>query len=156
MTLTRWHRPEVTNWSPFWQLSTLRDEIDRLFEAPLDEFTRSSQQFLSGWIPAVDMYEDKDNFVVRAELPGMKKEQIDISLHEGVLSLSGERQNDEANKDAEVYRSERFTGRFQRTITLPAAVQADKVSAAYKDGMLVVTLPKTEEAKPKQIEVKAS
>jgi HSP20 family protein len=156
MTLTHWRKPEVTTWAPLWQLSTLRDEIDRLFEEPLAEFTRSSQQFLGGWLPAVDMYEDKDNIFVRAELPGMKKEEINISLHEGVLTLSGERKNEEKYKDAEMYRSERFVGRFQRTVSLPSAVLADKVHATYRDGMLTVTLPKSEEAKPKQIEVKAS
>jgi HSP20 family protein len=156
MTLTHWRKPEVTTWSPFWQLSSLRDEIDRLFEEPLAEFTRSSQQFLGGWLPAVDMYEDKDNIFVRAELPGMKKEEIDISLHEGMLTLAGERKNEERHKDAEVYRSERFVGRFQRTISLPTPVLAEKVQATYRDGMLTVTLPKSEEAKPKQIEVKSS
>jgi len=156
MTLTRWQRPETTTWSPFFQLSSLRDEIDRLFEAPMEEFTRGSQQFLGGWLPAVDLFEDKDHVVVKAELPGMKKEEIEISLHEGVLTLSGERKSEQKHKDAEVYRSERFEGRFQRTISLPAPVQADKVSATYKDGILTVTLPKTEEAKPKQIEVKVS
>lgn len=156
MTLTRWTKPEVTSWSPFWQLSTLRDEIDRLFENPLAEVTRGSQQFLSGWLPAVDLYEDKENVIVKAELPGMKKEEIEISLHEGVLTLAGERKEEKEHKDAEVYRSERFLGRFQRTMTLPSPVKTDKVSATYKDGMLTITLPKTEEAKPKQIEVKVS
>ena len=156
MTLTRWHRPEVTSWSPLWQLNSLRDEIDRLFDAPLAEFTRSTQQFAGGWLPAVDLYEDKDNIVVKAELPGMSKEQIEISLHEGVLTLSGERQTEEKFKNAEVYRSECFEGRFQRTVSLPSPVQADKVSASYKDGILTITLPKTEETKPKQIEVKVS
>jgi HSP20 family protein len=156
MTLTRWYRPEVTASSPFWQLSSLRDEIDRLFDAPLAEFTRASQQFLGGWLPAVDMYEDKDNLVVKAELPGLKKEEIEISLHEGVLTLSGERKQEEKHNDAEVRRSERFLGRFQRSVSLPSPVQMDKVTASYKDGMLTVTLPKTEEAKPKLIQVKAS
>jgi HSP20 family protein len=156
MTLTRWHKPELTSWSPLWQLNTLRDEIDRLFEAPLAEITRGSQQFLGGWLPAVDLYEDKNNVIVRAELPGMKKEEIEISLHEGVLTLSGERKGEEEHKDAETYRTERFVGRFQRTITLPSPVLADKVTASYKDGVLTVTLPKTEEAKPKQIEVKVN
>jgi len=156
MTLTRWTKPEVSNWTPFWQLSTLRDEIDRLFETPLAEVTRGSQQFLGGWLPAVDLYEDKDNVIVKAELPGMKKDEINISLHEGVLTLAGERKEEKESKDAEVYRSERFLGRFQRTITLPSPVQMDKVHAAYKDGILTVTLPKTEEVKPKQIEVKVS
>lgn len=156
MTLTRWNKPEVSNWSPFWHLTTLRDEIDRLFESPLAELTRGTQQFLGGWLPAVDLFDDKENVVVRVELPGMKKEDIEISLHEGVLTIGGERKEEHKTKEAEMYRSERFLGRFQRTITLPSPVKADKVAATYKDGMLTVTLPKTEEAKPKQIEVKVS
>jgi len=102
----------------------------------------------------VDLFEDKDNFVLRAELPGMKKEDIDLSLHDGSLSISGERQSEDKYQDAEVYRAERFFGRFQRTISVPAPVSADKIKAQYKDGILTVTLPKTEEAKPKHIEVK--
>jgi len=99
------------------------------------------------------MYEDKDNVYVRAELPGMKKENIDVSLHNGSLSISGECKSQEEFKDAEVYRAERFVGRFQRTLTLPTPVAADKIKAQYKDGILSVTLPKAEEAKPKQIDV---
>src|SRR5437762_13579954 len=75
--LTRWQRPELTTWPGFGRLTNLRDEIDRLFEAPLAELTRSSQ-LLSGWTPALDLYENKDNFFVKAELPGMKKEEIDV------------------------------------------------------------------------------
>src|SRR5829696_3607174 len=82
MTLTRWKRE---NWDSARQLSSLREEIDRLFESPLSWFENASQPFSSGWIPAVDLYEDKDHVFVRAEVPGMKKEEIDISLHEGVL-----------------------------------------------------------------------
>jgi len=139
---------------PLWHLNSLRDEIDRLFETPLMDFNRSAQQFLGGWMPALDLYEDKENVVVRAEVPGMRKEDIEISLHDGVLTLSGERKLEAKSKDAEVYRSERFVGRFQRTLTLPAPVNADKVNATYSDGILTVTLPKTEEAKPKHIPVK--
>ena len=108
---------------------------------------------LSGWTPALDLYEDKDGFTLKAELPGMKKEDIELSLHDGSLSISGERKHEEKHSDSEVYRAERFYGRFQRTVTLPAPVAADKVKAQYKDGILTVTLPKTEEAKPKHIEV---
>ena len=150
--LTRWQRPELAPWTGFGGLSDLRDEIDRLFEAPLAEIARSSQ-WLSGWTPAFDVYEDKDNVYVRAELPGMKKEDIDLSLHNGSLSISGERKHEEKLKDAEVYRAERFFGRFQRTITLATRVAADKIKAQYKDGILSVTLPKAEEAKPKHIDV---
>src|SRR5690348_11352041 len=152
-SLTRWQRPELTTWQGAGRLTDLRDEIDRLFETPLTELARSSQ-LLSGWTPAIDLFEDKDSFIVRAELPGMKKEQIDLSLHDGSLSISGERKPEEKYGEAEVYRAERFFGRFQRTITFPAPVSVEQVKAHYKDGILTVSLPKTEEAKPKHIEVK--
>jgi len=132
----------------------LRDEIDRLFDSPLNALTSNSQQFLNGWLPSVDLYDNHEHLVLRAELPGMKKEDIDISLHGDVLTLSGERKEEETFDKAEPYRSERFLGRFQRTLTLPVAVDASKVQASYKDGILTVTLPKAEEAKPKQIQVK--
>jgi HSP20 family protein len=86
----------------------------------------------------------------------MTREQIEVSLHEGVLSISGERKSESNFPEAEVHRAERFFGRFQRTVTLPAPVSADKVKAQYKDGILTITLPKTEEAKPKQIDVHVS
>ncbi|HEY1662072.1 MAG TPA: Hsp20/alpha crystallin family protein [Verrucomicrobiae bacterium] len=143
MKLTR-----VTTWPTLGRLTDLRDEIDRLFEAPVAR----TAEFL-GWTPAFDVYEEKDNFIVKAELPGMKKEEINVSLHDGSLLISGERQAETRNEGTEVYRAERHFGKFQRAITLPATVAADKVKAQYKDGILTVTLPKSEEAKPKQIEV---
>jgi len=151
MNLTRYQRPDLA-WAGFGRLSSLRDELDRLFESPWAELTRTSQ-LLSGWTPALDVHEDKDNFVVHAELPGMKREEIEVSLHDGALSISGERKLEKQYEEAEVYRTERFFGKFQRTVTLPAPVAADKVKAQYKDGILTITLPKTEAAKPKQIEV---
>jgi HSP20 family protein len=151
MNLTRYQRPEVA-WPGFGRLSSLRDELDRLFESPWTELAYTSQ-LLSGWTPALDIHEDKDNFIVRAELPGMRREDIGVSLHDGALSLSGERKMEKKFEEAEVYRTERFFGKFQRTVSLPAAVAADKVKAQYKDGVLTITLPKTEEAKPKQIDV---
>jgi len=152
MNLIRWQRPVLAPWTNLGRLSDLRDEIDRLFDGPLTELTRASN-LLSGWTPALDIFEDKDSFTVKVELPGMKKEDIQVSLHDGGLSISGERKSETKNESAEVYRTERFFGRFQRTVTLPATVAADKVKAQYKDGILTVTLPKAEEAKPKQIDV---
>lgn len=153
--LARWQRPELSLWPTFGRLTNLREEIDRLFEVPLTELVRSSQ-LLSGWTPAFDVYEDKDNVYVRAELPGMRKEDIDLSLHNGSLSISGERKSEQDLNSAEVYRAERFFGRFQRTITLPTPVAVDQIKAQYKDGILSVTLPKAEEAKPKHIDVSVS
>jgi HSP20 family protein len=83
----------------------------------------------------------------------MKKEDIEVSLHDGSLSISGERKTESKHEEGEVYRAERFFGRFQRTLSLPTTVAADKVKAAYNDGVLTITLPKTEEAKPKKIDV---
>ena len=151
MNLTRYQSPDL-GWAGFGRLSSLRDELDRLFESPWAELARTSQ-LLSGWTPALDVHEDKDNFVVQAELPGMKREEIDVSLHDGALSISGERKAEKKYEEAEVYRTERFFGKFQRTVTLSTPVAADKVKAQYKDGVLTITLPKTEAAKPKQINV---
>jgi HSP20 family protein len=153
--LIRWQRPQLSGGSPFGRFTNLRDEIDRLFDAPLTELARTSR-LLSGWTMALDVSEDKDDFFVKAELPGMKKEQIEVSLHDGSLSISGERKSKSNHEDAEVHRAERFFGRFQRTVALPTPVAADKVKAQYKDGILTVTLPKTEEAKPKHIDVSVS
>lgn len=154
MNLIRWQRPQLSTWPGLGRLSSLRDEIDRLFESPWTGFGTS--QLLSGWTPALDLHEDKDNFVVKIELPGMRKEDINVSLHDGALSISGERKSEEKLEKNEVYRSERFFGRFQRTVTLPASVAADKIKAQYKDGILSVTLPKAEEGKPKQIDVQVN
>ena len=93
---------------------------------------------------------------MKCELPGMKKEDIQISLHENTLSISGERKHERAVKEGDAFRSERFFGRFHRSVTLPVAAQADNVKAQYKEGILTVTLAKAEEAKPKQIEVQVS
>jgi len=143
------------NWGgPWTQVSRLRNEINRLFEDPFSLLAPSTS-FFEGWTPAVDVFEDKDKYVVKAELPGMKKEDIEVSLDGNTLTISGERKHEEEKKEGETYRSERFFGRFQRSVTLPAAVQANKIEASYKDGMLTVTLPKSEEAKPKQIQIKA-
>jgi HSP20 family protein len=142
---------DVWGWSPFEQLSTLRHQINRLFESPFNE--RRGSEFFDVWSPSLDVYEDKDNMIVKAELPGLKKEAIEISFHEGALHISGERKQEEQHEGAETYRSERFYGRFHRTVTLPRAVDVNKIAASYKEGVLTVTLPKSEEAKPKQIEV---
>lgn len=152
MRLVRYTRPDLWSLSPFEQMSSLRDEINRLFEAPFGEMARPGE-FFNGWAPALDLREDKDNLVATVELPGMRKEDIQISVQNGVLSISGERTRSGEGNEAGVYRTERSYGRFQRTVTLPKPVEVAKVKAAYKDGLLTITLPKTEEAKPKQISV---
>jgi HSP20 family protein len=153
MSLIRYQFPETNTWSSLDRLSSLRDEINRLFDwsAPAQD-----SGFFSGWSPTLDVYDEKDNFRVSVELPGMKKEDIDISFQDGVLTVSGERKHEHEGKEGETFRSERYFGKFQRSVTLPAAVEGDKVKANYKDGVLMIELPKAEEAKPRQIEVSVS
>jgi HSP20 family protein len=129
-------------WPTFGRLANLQEELGRLFETPL-----------RSWAPALDVHEDKDSFVIRTELPGLRREDIDVSLHDGAVIISGERKSEEVKEGVEVHRQERYYGKFQRALTLPAPVSGDKVKAQYKDGVLTVTLPKVEEAKPKQIAV---
>ncbi len=153
MSLIRYQFPETSNWASSDRLSTLRDEVNRLFDFSWP--SRDSGLF-SGWSPTLDVHENKDNLVVQVELPGMKKEEIDIALHEGVLTVSGERKAEREHKEGEVFRSERYFGKFQRSVTLPVAVDAGKVQASYKEGVLSIDLPKAEEAKPKQIAISVS
>ena len=142
MSLIRWQKPELNVWSPFTEIASLHNEINRVFGTS------------SNWRPAVDFYEDANELVLKAELPGVNKEDLTLSLHEGVLSLAGERREEKSLENSEVHRSERFLGKFERRFTLPVPVEAAKVQASFKDGILTVTLPKAEEAKPKHIEVK--
>ena len=150
MSLIRYQFPETSAWSPTDRLSTLRDEVNRLFDFSWP--SRDSGLF-NGWSPVLDVHDDKDRLSVQVELPGMKKDAIDIALHDGVLTVSGERKIERERKEGETFRSERYFGKFQRSVTLPTAVDAGKVKASYKDGILTIDLPKAEEAKPKQIAV---
>jgi HSP20 family protein len=153
MSLIRYQSPELNPWSAFDRLPSLRDELNRLFDFALP--TRDSGLF-SGWTPPLDVFDEKDNFVVKAELPGLKKEDIEINVHNGVLTISGERKHEAEKKEGQTFRSERYFGRFQRSVTLPAAVDVKNVKASYKDGVLTIDLPKAEEAKPKQIAISVS
>jgi HSP20 family protein len=150
MSLIRYQAPQLSNWPSFDRLSSLRNDLDRLFDV---SWSGRDTGLFSGWSPALDVFDEKDHFVVSAELPGMKKEEIDLSFQDGMLSISGERKQTMENKEGETFRSERYFGKFQRSVTLPAAVDSSKISANYKDGILTVTLPKSEAAKPKQIAV---
>jgi HSP20 family protein len=141
MKLIQYQRPGLVL-PGFGRLAGLQDELDQLFESPL-----------TGWAPALDVQEDKDNFTIRVEVPGLRREDIDVSLQDGALVISGERRSEKVEEGVEIHRQERFYGKFQRALTLPEPVVADKVKADYKDGVLTVTLPKTEEAKPKKIDV---
>lgn len=150
MSLIRYSTPTLANWSAFDRLASLQDEVNRLFDF---SFPSRDTGLFSGWSPALDLYDQKDDFVVTVELPGMKKEDIQLSLHDGVLTVSGERKHEFEGEEGKTFRSERYFGKFQRSVTLPTRVDTSKVVASYKDGVLWITLPKAEEAKPRHIEV---
>lgn len=151
MSLIRYENRGIPVWAALDRWSNLRDELNSLFELPVSAgFDRG--QLFTGWSPALDLYQNNDNLLAVVEVPGMGKEDIEISLHEGTLTIAGERKQQSVN-NGNAERSERYIGKFRRSITLPTRVNADKVSASYRDGILTVTLPKAEEAKPKQIKV---
>ena len=152
MSLIRYQMPEMSAWPSLDRWANLRDEMSNLLELPFWSNLGRQAQLFSGWAPALDLYQNNENVIAIVELPGMRKEDIEISLHDGTLTISGERQA--GGSDGEnAERTERVSGKFRRSITLPSRVDAAKVSATYKDGILTVTLPKAEEAKPKQIKV---
>ena len=148
MNIIRYQNPELATWSPFDRLSSLRDLMDSAFQ--LASLVPGGS---AGWAPALDVHEDEENVTVRLEAAGMKSEDFDISLHEGALTVSGERKSQSEKREGESFRSERVFGAFRRTVSLPSPVTAEKVTATYKDGILTVVLPKAEEAKPKKIKV---
>ena len=154
MTLIQYQRPEFAPWSAADRLSNLRDELNSFFDLPFSSSFGRAGQLFSGWSPALDLYQSNDNVTAVVELPGMRKEDIEISLHDGTLTISGERKRETDSNSEKAERTERYVGTFRRSITLPTRVgDAGKVSATYKDGILMVTLPKAEEVKPKQIQV---
>ena len=147
-------RPSAVLWPTLDRWSGVRDEINTLLELPFWAQHEQPPRAFNDWNPALDLYQDPNNVVAVLELPGMRKEDIEITLHEGVLTIAGERR--EAFAEGEkVTRTERFVGRFCRSIPLPARVNAAQVTATYREGLLTVTLPKAEEAKTKQIQVNA-
>ena len=151
----------VTPWRPFMDLTRWERDMDRMME---DFFGRrirpwwperwSRTNELEVRSPAVDLYEEKDDVVVKAELPGMDKDDIEVNLTDNALTIKGEKKKEEEIKDENYYHSERTYGAFVRTLQLPKDVHVDKVKASFKNGILEVRIPKTEEAKTKEIKVK--
>ncbi|HVQ20665.1 MAG TPA: Hsp20/alpha crystallin family protein [Terrimicrobiaceae bacterium] len=143
------YRNDPTVWSPFDRLSSLRDLLDSAFQ-----LAGSGPDSGLGWSPALDVFEDENKITVKLEVAGVKKEDFDISLEGDLLTISGERKAESERREGESFRSERSFGRFSRSITLAAPVKADEINAVYENGVLTLTLPKTEEAKPKKIQVR--
>lgn len=151
MALTRWNpATDIAH-----DLDTMQKRMNRMFSDFLSRREGDGEELSPGvWNPAVDVVEHDDSFVIEAELPGMNKDDIKISVANDVLTIRGEKKIEKEDKKKNYHRTERSYGGFTRTFTLPANVKADKVEAEFNNGVLNITVPKSEEAKPKQIDVK--
>lgn len=153
MVMERWRPPALRRSRTFDEMERLMDEMSAGW--PLRLWWRRIPAEEMVWAPSVDMYEKEDSFVVRAELAGVKKEDIDISATGDTLTIKGTRKASAEVKDEEYHRSEVCYGSFSRSITMPAAIDASQIEATYADGILEVRLPKAKEVVPAKIEVKA-
>ena len=142
----------LIRWEPMREMMTLREAMDRLFD---DAFTRPISMSAVSGVPAIDLYQNDDEVVVKASLPGLKADDVQITVTAGVLTLRGEFKQDEEKKEATYHIHEHRYGSFERSITLPVDVETDKAKADFKDGILTITLPKAEAVKPKTISIKA-
>ena len=145
----------IVRWlDPFRDLSTIQERMNQIFEDALSRSRGRDEGIRTGmWTPAVDIYENNDSVVVKAELPGVERDQISVEVKDGILSLRGERKFEKEVKEESYHRIERLYGTFHRSFTLPSSVDGEKVTARMKDGVLQVDLPKKEQAKPKQIKI---
>lgn len=144
---------KLVRWDPFQELVAMSNRLNRTLNDPN---TPRTDDTLGTWIPPVDVFEKHDHLVIRAEIPGVQKEDMDVRIDNGVLTLHGERKQETEIKEENAYRMERIYGMFTRSFSLPTTVDATKVTATYKDGVLELTVPKAETAKPKQVEIKAA
>lgn len=143
----------LVRWNPWREMPTLQHRINHLFNDPFFRSGDDDELRMGTWSPAVDMFDDDDKIVIKAELPGMDKKDISVDIENRVLTLSGERNYDNEVKEENFYRREIASGKFKRAFNLPADVDSDKIKAEFKDGVLKVEIPKPEEHKPKQITV---
>jgi HSP20 family protein len=143
----------ITRWRPFRDVVSIQDEVNKLFDDFFGNRPARIEWTEGVWNPSVDVTEDKDSLVVKAEMPGMSKDDVKVSVQDNVLTLKGEKKQEKEEKDKNYHRVERSYGSFCRSFQLPTSVKADKIKANYKDGVLSITLPKTEEVKPKEIPI---
>ena len=145
----------IVRWEPFRDLVSIQDRMNRIFDEAFRVRTGGEEDWALGgnWAPAVDIYEHEGNIVLKAELPGIDPKDVDVRVENNVLTLRGERKVDSEVKREQYHRVERAYGSFTRSFTLPNAVDTEKIKAEYSDGVLRVTLPQREEAKPKQISI---
>ncbi len=150
---------DLTTWKPFRELTPFKEfervrrEMDRLWDSFLEGGLRKRGEE-GEWLPSLDVAETKNELVVKAEVPGMDPKDIDISLSDGVLTIKGEKRQEKEEKEADYHVVERSYGSFMRSVQLPKEVQSDKISASYKNGILRIALPKSEEAKKKEVKIK--
>lgn len=152
--LTRWE-PLRTRWDPFKELEEMEKRLATLFgRAPIRKNGDKEVMTVAEWSPLVDITEDEKEYLIKAELPEIKKEEVKVTVQEDVLTISGERKYEKEEKGKKYHRVERAYGSFMRSFTLPEDADGAKVAAEFKDGVLKIHLPKSEKAKPKSIDVK--
>jgi HSP20 family protein len=145
----------LVRWEPFDGLDRIQSRINDLFDETFGRARAYSTGTNSVWVPPVDILESRDSYLIRAELPGMKKEDFNLEVKEGSLTLSGERKLEAPANGVEYHGVERAAGQFSRSFSLPQTVKADEIKATYRDGILEIHVPKSEEAKPRQITINA-
>lgn len=147
----------ITRWDPFNELMSLQNRFNQLVRSPFSNLSSSGEQPLAfgNFVPPVDVYEDEHNITVQAEVPGVNENDLDIRLENNVLTISGERKMEDEQREENFHRIERSYGRFVRSFALPTTVDAENVNAQFENGILRITIPKKEEARPKQIKIGA-
>lgn len=146
----------IVRWEPFRDLMTTQREFDRLFKEAFTPFFGEGELSTRTWAPAVDIFENENDIVLKAELAGVDPKDVEVRVEDSTLYLKGERKFEKQVKDENYHRVERSYGSFARSFSLPNSINAEKVKAEYKDGLLMLTLPKREEAKPKTIKINVS
>ena len=147
----------LTRWNPATDTANLSQRMERLFDEMMGRglWRGSEERPLRGsWVPAINILERQDAMVITADLPGLKAEDVEVTVEEGTLSIRGERKLEEASEGETYHRVERLYGVFERTFTLPNSVDVDKIEARFSDGEMVLTLPKREESKPRSVKIK--
>ncbi|OLD64610.1 MAG: molecular chaperone [Acidobacteria bacterium 13_1_40CM_2_68_5] len=144
----------LMRWEPFRDFATLSDSMNRVLNDPL--FRLAPTETVGSWLPPVDIEEEGDRVVLRAEIPGVSRDDIDVSVENGTLTLRGEKKQERKIEAENADRLERFYGSFSRSFVLPTRINAERIKATYKDGVLEVVLPKAEEARPKKIKVQGT
>ncbi|RJQ55579.1 MAG: Hsp20/alpha crystallin family protein [Actinobacteria bacterium] len=143
----------IDRWDPFRDFLTMQDEVGRMFERLYGSGRSQSGSRLSTWAPPIDVIEKDGEVLVRAELPGLDPEDVEVLVHDGTLVIKGERRFEDELDEEDFYRIERRYGSFERDVRLPIEIKQDEVAATFKNGVLEVVLPKAETAKPKQVKV---